>query len=112
MFSSFARDGTFREPFVAATVPFAPLSPQLVRDVPARRDSVYGAPVADLPGGGAAGGAGGPDGAAVAAAAARPPHLHASRTLARPQSQPRLTSTLQGLASTAASGAVRTRGIF
>ena len=115
MFSSFSRDGTFREPFVAATVPFAPLSPQLVRDVPARRDSVYGASVDGGAGGAAASGAGGwssADGGAVAAAAARPPHLHASRVLARPQTQPRLTSTLQGLASTAASGAVRTRGIF
>jgi len=126
MFSSFAKDGLFREPFVAATVPFAPLSPQLVRDYPPRRNSVYGAPVSEggAAAGGAAGGAaarggfgggsggGGIDGSIVSAAAARPPHLHATRALARPASQPRLSSTLTGLASTVADGAVRTRGIF
>jgi hypothetical protein len=133
MFSSFARDGAFREPFVAAAVPFAPLSPQLVRDVPARRSSVYGAAVeaggidgggaggarggggagAGAGGGGGAGGAGGEGGGTGAdVSGAGATRLHATRSLPRPQTQPRLTSTLQGLASTAASGAVRTRGIF
>ena len=130
LYSSFTHDNVYVEPFVAEHVPYRPMDASLVKDVPPRRNSIYGrnTPLASNINEGVErkhGGTAKSDANNVVRSGAASPHRapHATKHALHAEKPERLTSSLAALASTVAHqerattaaphvGGVRTRGIL
>jgi hypothetical protein len=127
LYSSFTHDNVYVEPFVAEHVPYRPMDASLVRDVPPRRNSVYGRNTPLASSGidrGEKRGTTNSDSRVVHVGSTSPHRVpHASRPAQHAEKPERLTSSLAALASTIAPqerattaaphiGGVRTRGFL